>query len=209
MRVSLTAPRPALVLRRARRPLPADARISPAFLWLVGPERGLSEENAPAAKDGWVGGSNASRAPSQKSLPLLQNIAREVIRRTVPLYVKYPLSLRNVEDLLFARGIDLCHGTVRYWWNRFGPMLAGEIKRKRVSQMRGFRHWRWHVDEIYVKVKGTHYPWRAVDHEVKCWRLRYENRDKAAALAFLKSSLERHGSPEAITQTDFVLTVPR
>jgi putative transposase len=42
---------------------------------------------------------------------------------------------------MFERGIDLSHETVRYWWNRFGPLFAGEIRRKRVSYMRGFRHW--------------------------------------------------------------------
>ena len=47
----------------------------------------------------------------------------EVIRLVVLMYVKYPLSLRNVEDLLAERGIDICHETVRLWWNRFGPML--------------------------------------------------------------------------------------
>jgi putative transposase len=46
----------------------------------------------------------------------------EVIRLVVMMYVKYPLSLRNVKDLLFERGIDICHETVRLWWNRFGPM---------------------------------------------------------------------------------------
>ena len=86
----------------------------------------------------------------------------EVIRLVVMLYVRFPLSLRNVEDLLYERGIDLCHETVRLWWNRFGPMFASDIRRQRVSRMRGFRHWRWHVDEIYVKINGeTHYLWRA------------------------------------------------
>ena len=47
------------------------------------------------------------------------NSSPEVIRLVVMMYVKYPLSLRNVEDLLFERGIDLCHETVRMWWNRF------------------------------------------------------------------------------------------
>lgn len=65
----------------------------------------------------------------------------------VMLYVRYSLSLRNVEDLLFERGYDFCHETVRLWWNRFGPMFAAEIHRQRVSHMRGFRHWRWHLDE--------------------------------------------------------------
>ena len=54
------------------------------------------------------------------------NSSPEVIRRVVMMYVKYPLSLRNVEDLLFERGIDLCHETVRMWWNRFGPLFAGD-----------------------------------------------------------------------------------
>jgi transposase-like protein len=43
------------------------------------------------------------------------------------MYVWYPLSLRQVEDLLFERGIDICHETVRFWWNRFGQMFAAEI----------------------------------------------------------------------------------
>ena len=66
----------------------------------------------------------------------------EVIRLVVLMYVRYPLSLRNVEDLLFERGIDICHETVRLWWTRFGPMFAAEIRRKRVQQMRVYTHWR-------------------------------------------------------------------
>ena len=54
----------------------------------------------------------------------------------VLMYVRYPLSLRNVEDLLFERGSDICHETVRLWWNRFGPMFAAEIRRKRVDRIR-------------------------------------------------------------------------
>ena len=53
----------------------------------------------------------------------------EVIRYVVMLYVRYPLSLRNVEDLLHERGIDICHETVRLWWTRFGPMFAGSGSR--------------------------------------------------------------------------------
>jgi len=45
------------------------------------------------------------------------------------MYVRFALSLRNVEDLLFERGIDICHETVRLWWNRFGPLFAGDIGR--------------------------------------------------------------------------------
>lgn len=48
------------------------------------------------------------------------------------MYIRFPLSLRNVEYLLFERGIDICHETVRFWWNRFGPMFAADIRRQRV-----------------------------------------------------------------------------
>lgn len=129
------------------------------------------------------------------------NSSPEVIRLVVLMYVRFPLSLRNVEDLLAERGIDLCHETVRFWWNRFGPLFAADIRRQRVSAMRGFRHWRWHLDEVFVKINGeTHYLWRAVDHEGEVLESYVtKTRDKAAALRFMKKALKRHGSPEAIT----------
>jgi putative transposase len=90
----------------------------------------------------------------------------EIIRLAVMLYVRCPLSQRNVEDLLHERGIDISHETVRFWWNRFGPMFAAEIRRKWVDRMRTLPHWRWHLDEVFVKINCvTHYLWRAVDHE--------------------------------------------
>ena len=124
----------------------------------------------------------------------------EVIRLVVMLYVRFPLSLRNVEDLLFERGIDICHETVRLWWNRFGPLFAADIRRQRVSRMRGFRHWRWHLDEVYVKINGEmHYLWRAVDHEGEVLESYVtKTRDKAAALRFMRKALKRHGQAEAI-----------
>jgi putative transposase len=129
------------------------------------------------------------------------NSSPEVIRLVVMMYVRYPLSLRNVEDLLFERGIDICHETVRQWWNRFGPLFAGDIRRQRVSRMRGFRQWRWHLDEVYVKINGEmHYLGRAVDHEGEVLESYVtKSRDKKAAFAFMKKTLKRHGSPEAIT----------
>jgi transposase-like protein len=82
------------------------------------------------------------------------------------MYVRYPLSLRNVEYLLAERGIDISHETVRFWWNRFGPMFAAEIRKRRVAHMRGYPQWRWHLDEAFVKINGRLcYLWRAVDHE--------------------------------------------
>ena len=117
----------------------------------------------------------------------------EVIRLIVMMYLRHPLSLRDVEDLLFERGIDICHETVRLWRNRFGPMFAGEIRRKRVQRVRQFTHWRWRLDEAYVKINGEmRYLWRAVDHEGEglesCVT---KERDKAAALKSIKKAMKR------------------
>nr|WP_066515363.1 transposase [Sphingobium cloacae] len=68
------------------------------------------------------------------------NSSLEIIRLEMMMYVRFPLSLRNVEDLLFERGIDISHEAVRYWWNRFGSLFANDIRRQRISRMRGFRH---------------------------------------------------------------------
>jgi putative transposase len=124
----------------------------------------------------------------------------EIIRLAVMLYIRFPLSLRNVEDLLHERGIEISHETVRFWWNRFGPMFAAEIRRRRVERMRSVRHWRWHLDEVLVKINGeTHYLWRAVDHEGEVLEsFVTKRRDKQAALIFLKTTLRRHGCAEAI-----------
>jgi putative transposase len=77
------------------------------------------------------------------------------------LYIRFPLSPRNVEALLHERGIEISHQTVRYWWNRFGPMFAVEIRANVSGAMRAHRYWRWHLDEIYVKINDvTHCPLR-------------------------------------------------
>jgi putative transposase len=128
------------------------------------------------------------------------NSSPEVIRLVVMMYVRFPLSLRNVEDLLFERGIDICHETVRLWWTRFGPLFASEIRKLRASHMRGFRQWRWHLDEMYVKIGGEmHYLWRAVDHEGEVLEsFASRIRDKAAALRFMKKAMKRYGKPEVV-----------
>ena len=82
------------------------------------------------------------------------------------LYVRFPLSIRNVEDLLDERGIDVSHEKIRFWWNRFRSMLACETRRKRVQQPRALSNWRWHVDEVFARINGER-PclWQAVEHE--------------------------------------------
>jgi putative transposase len=64
------------------------------------------------------------------------NTGPEIIRLAVMLYVRFPLSLRNVEDLPHGRGVDVSHETVRFWWHRFGPMFAGEIRKRRIGEVK-------------------------------------------------------------------------
>ena len=127
------------------------------------------------------------------------NSSPEVIRLAVMMYIRYPLSLRQVEDLLAERGVDLCHETVRFWWNRFGPIFAAEI-RKRHVQNQSFSIWRWHLDEVFVKINGeTQYLWRAVDHEGEVLEVfATKRRDRKAALRFLKKAMKRYGRPKIV-----------
>jgi putative transposase len=123
----------------------------------------------------------------------------EVIRLAVMMYIRFPLSLRNVEDLLHERGIHICYETVRFWWHRFGPMFASEIRKRRVEAMRS-SHWRWHLDEVFVKINGEkHRLWRAIDHEGEVLEsFVTKTRDKKAALKFLNKTLKRHGPADAL-----------
>jgi putative transposase len=118
----------------------------------------------------------------------------------VMLYIRFPLSLRNVEDLLHERGIDVSHETVRYWWNRFGPIFATEIRRKRARNLQAWSQWRWHLDEMFIRINGKiHYLWRAVDHEGEVLEAFVtKRRDRKAALKFLRKAMKRYGRPETI-----------
>jgi len=79
-------------------------------------------------------------------------------------------------------------------------MFASEIRGKRVEAMRACRHWRWHLDEVYVKINGvTHDLWRAVDHEGEVLEsVVTKSGDRKAALKLLNKSMKRHGRPEII-----------
>ncbi len=99
----------------------------------------------------------------------------------------------------------MSHETVRYWWNRFGLIFAAEIRRKRVQQLRVFSKWKWHVDEVFVKVNGKrYYLWRAVDHEGEVLEaVVTKRRNKAAVLKFLKKLMKRHGTAVEIVTDCF------
>ena len=124
----------------------------------------------------------------------------EVIRLAVMMYIRFPLSFGQVEDLLHERGIDICYETVRAWWNRFGPMFAADIRKKRSASMRTHIQWRWHLDEVFVRINGeTCYLWRAVDHEGEVLEaLVTKRRNRNAALRFLRKAMKRYGRPEII-----------
>jgi len=122
----------------------------------------------------------------------------EIIKLAVMYYVRFPLSLRNVEDILHERGIDICHETVRFWWNKFGTHFANSLKQRRSPYSHS--NWRWHIDEVFVKINGqNHYLWRAVDHEgvvLDCFVSK--RRDKKTALKFLKKLIKTYGNPNKI-----------
>jgi len=107
----------------------------------------------------------------------------DVIRYAVWLYYRFTLSLRDVEDLLAERGIDLCHKTIRCWANRFGPAIASNIRKARHRA-----DCVWHLDEMVVKIGGKRMSmWRAVDKEGEVLDvLVQKRRNKAAALKFLR-----------------------
>jgi putative transposase len=82
------------------------------------------------------------------------------------LYVWFPLSLRNVEDLLHERWIIVSHEAVRFWWNRLSLIFSADIRCNRAARMRAYSNWQWHLAEVFVKINGAiHYLWRAVDRE--------------------------------------------
>jgi putative transposase len=85
----------------------------------------------------------------------------EIIRHAVWLYFRFTLSLRDVEEMLAQRGIDVTYETIRRWTNKFGPQIAKNLKRKRPPLSP-----RWHLDDMVSNIAGARmYIWRAVDDE--------------------------------------------
>jgi putative transposase len=119
----------------------------------------------------------------------------DVITYAVWLYYRFPLSLRMVEELLAARGIELTYETVRCWATKFGLSIAKRIRS--TSLGRGDK---WHLDEVVVTINGKrHWLWRAVDqHGAVLDVLVQSRRDKAAAKRLMRKLLRRHGRPRVI-----------
>ncbi len=90
--------------------------------------------------------------------------------------------------------------TVRFWWNRFGPLFTAETRGKRAQQLGAYSNWKWHLDEVFVKINcETHYLWRAVDHEGEVLERHVtKRRDRKVALKFLRKTMKRFGPPHVI-----------
>ena len=120
-----------------------------------------------------------------------------VIRYAVWLYFRFTMSIRDVEELLAERGIDVSREAVRRWVIKFGPLIAANLRRRRAPPTG-----RWHLDEMVVKIGGRRmYLWRAVDDEGEVLDvLVQKRRNKHAALKLLRPLLKNQGiHPETIT----------
>ncbi len=111
----------------------------------------------------------------------------EIIAHAVWLYHRFSLSFRDVEELLYARGIVVTYETVRQWCRKFGQAYANQLRRRRPRPGD-----KWHLDEVFLKINGkTHYLWRAVDQEDNVLDILVQSRrNKAAAKKFFRKLLK-------------------
>ena len=117
----------------------------------------------------------------------------EIIQQAIWLYLRFTLSLRDVEDLLAERG-------VRRWVNHFGPMIAADLRKRRLKP-----HTTWHLDEVYLKIDGRMvYLWRAVDAEGEVLDVLVQSkRNKHAALKLMRKLLKKYAFvPERLVTDD-------
>src|SRR5215217_2466079 len=123
----------------------------------------------------------------------------EVISHAVWLYFRFPLSLRMVEEMLAARGIDVSHETVRQWGRKFGQAFANQIRRRLPSPGD-----KWHLDEVCLMIGGKkHWLWRAVDQDgVVLDVLVQSRRDKQAAKRLLRKLLKKQCRAPRVMITD-------
>jgi transposase-like protein len=119
-----------------------------------------------------------------------------VIQHAVWLYFRFTLSLRDVEEMLAHRGIDVSYETIRYWTVKFGPKIAANLRRRKMPPSP-----RWHLDEMVSTIAGERvWIWRAVDDEGEVLDMIVQKRrDTGAAVRFLRRLLKnQHVAPEVI-----------
>ena len=122
-----------------------------------------------------------------------------IIQRAVWVYARFNLSLRDVEELMAERGVDLSYETIRRWVKRFGPPIARGLRRGRPQA-----HPLWHLDEMYVSIGGRWlYLWRAIDRNGEVLDILVQaRRDKRAALKLMRKLLKKHGFVPRTLVTD-------
>src|SRR3974390_3554833 len=122
-----------------------------------------------------------------------------IIHQAIWLYLRFTLSVRDVEDLRAERGIAISYETVRRWVNHFGPIIAAELQKRRPKP-----HSIWHLDEVYLKIDGQMvYLWRAVDSEGEVLEVLVQSkRNKHAALKLMHKLLKTYAFAPARLVTD-------
>src|ERR1022692_1054071 len=124
----------------------------------------------------------------------------EIIQQAIWLYLRFTLSLRDIEDLSAERGIMVSYETIRRWVNPFGPKIAADLRKRRPKP-----HTTWHLDEVYLKIDGRMvYLWRAVDAEGEVLDVLVQSRrNKRAALKLMRKLLKKYGVvPEKLVTDD-------
>ena len=121
---------------------------------------------------------------------------REIILWAVRWYVAYPISYRQLEEMMGERGVAVDHSTLNRWVIKYAPEFEKVFRRRQCPVGRS-----WRMDETYVRIKGKWaYLYRAVDKEGQTIDfLVTPNRDRDAAEAFLYKAIRRQGLPEKIT----------
>ena len=111
----------------------------------------------------------------------------EIISHAVWLYCRFCLSYRDVEELLFARGVTVTYETIRKWCRKFGPSYANQLRRCRPRPGD-----KWHLDEVFLTINGErYYLWRAVDQGGHILDILVQTRrNKPAAKKFFRKLLK-------------------
>jgi putative transposase len=124
----------------------------------------------------------------------------EIIAHAIWLYYRFPLSLRDLEDLLAERGISVTFQTVAEWAAKFGLKFAHQLRRR----ARGHFADKWQLDEMVVTIKGKRYwLWRAVDaNGYVLDAMLQSRRNKAAALRLMRKLLKGQGTTPRVLVTD-------
>jgi putative transposase len=122
-----------------------------------------------------------------------------IIRHAIRLYARFTLSLRDVEEMLVQRGLDVSYETIRRWFLKFSPGIAANLRQQRPTPSD-----HWHLDEIFVLIRGRQFwLWRAVDNECEILDFLIQaRRDDEAAARLMKRLLKRQGFARSRIVTD-------